>query len=81
MIAPKCDHKNLVALAERLRKAVGECSVQHEELSISRTVSIGGASVAAGSEMPTPESMLETTDTELYRAKSSGRNRVFVAAV
>lgn len=81
VIAPKCDHENLVALAERLRKAVGECTVDHNGLSISRTVSIGGSSSAAGADAPVPDMMLEAADTELYRSKSSGRNQVFVASV
>lgn len=64
-------------IAENLRKAIEELALLHEKntASIFISVSIG---VSVHDSSATPEELYFTADTELYRAKEGGRNRVSV---
>jgi len=65
-------------LAERIRKRVERASfasADHEALSV--TISLGVAEVDRS--MNTPKDLVRASDRALYRAKSQGRNLVFVA--
>jgi two-component system, cell cycle response regulator len=63
------------SVAERLRVALAAETVQYGEQTIRVTASFGCASLACCS-LATPETLIETADERLYRAKQSGRNRV-----
>ena len=60
--------------AERLRKAIEELNIVHEQQSLKCTVSIGVACTHPG--MPSYQMLIEEADKALYQAKSAGRNRV-----
>jgi diguanylate cyclase (GGDEF)-like protein len=75
-----CSVPDAAALAERaeaLRAAIAAITIQTASGPLRRTVSIGGCLVAPGAHVE-PSVLVEAADTELYRAKSEGRNRVFV---
>jgi diguanylate cyclase (GGDEF)-like protein len=78
IIAPETDFAKLSALAEKLRTAVARISVTHGGMPVRRTVSIGGFAHPAGRTPPDPNRMIDLVDEQLYRAKSEGRNRVFI---
>ncbi len=63
-----------LAEAERLRASVEALEIQWEGSSLSVTVSVGVATLAAGETTPDP--MVRRADAALYVAKKSGRNQV-----
>jgi diguanylate cyclase (GGDEF)-like protein len=67
-----------VAAAERVRAGIeATCTEQHTPpLCQSITVSIGVAPYAFTAATKTVEELIELADTELYRAKQAGKNRV-----
>ena len=73
---PATDLPTAERLADRLRQNVAQTDTPYEAHRISVTVSIGITLLHA--DDPTPEAALERADQALYRAKSSGRNRVEV---
>ena len=60
--------------AERLRKAIEELDILHEQHSLGCTVSIGVACTHSG--MSSYQMLIEEADKALYQAKSAGRNHV-----
>ncbi len=80
IIAPGHGREQLASLAENVRVAVAGTAVTHEGEPVSRTVSIGGYASREGATPGRPQQMLELADTELYRAKSKGRDRIFIAS-
>jgi diguanylate cyclase (GGDEF)-like protein len=70
-------HPNVGRFAERLREAVERLEIVHEAVLLKVTISVGYSSL---DEFPgperSPETMLRVADERLYRAKTSGRNRV-----
>jgi len=66
--------RSAVAVAERLRKAIGELAITHQGQPIAATVSIGVAELAAGSAQL--DRMIARADQCLYAAKHRGRNCV-----
>ncbi len=64
-------------VAERVRKAVFDLNWQHAGNSVAGrvTISIGAASIIPTDELQ-PDTLIEIADKALYRAKSSGRNKV-----
>ena len=77
---PVCDEDNLRTLLERLRAGVANTSVAYNGQMISFTVSIG-ATVAIPPQETGAEVLLRAADLALYRAKSSGRNRLDLGSV
>jgi diguanylate cyclase (GGDEF)-like protein len=77
ILLPATDIEGAGIMAERLRKRVEALKIRHHGSSISDhvTVSLGvaGGPPRQGQEM---EELLRVADSALYRAKSSGRNRV-----
>ncbi|UFN51044.1 PleD family two-component system response regulator [Roseomonas sp. OT10] len=67
---------DMQAVAERLRQAVSREPIRTAEGSLTVTVSIGGATAPAGSQL---EKLIARADAALYRAKAGGRDRLEVA--
>ena len=78
LVLPDCQGAGAVALAERLRLAVGGDAMALAEGMVSVTLSIGIATSGMAHEVQT---LLSAADTALYRAKHSGRNRVELATL
>jgi diguanylate cyclase (GGDEF)-like protein len=62
-------------LAERMRAAVEEETVKHEDLELRRTASFGVATAFPEEPLSLPE-LVKRADANLYRAKRDGRNQV-----
>ncbi|MFA5679615.1 MAG: diguanylate cyclase [Pseudomonas sp.] len=62
--------------AERLRKAIEQLQITHEQQPLSCSVSIGVALIRA--DMTHYKTLIEEADKALYQAKSAGRNQVVV---
>lgn len=78
IILPNCRPLFGRTLAERIRQAVSDLCVQVSPLlSIQVTISIGGA-YAPEWVRSTPDLWIERADTQLYRAKSNGRNQACI---
>lgn len=76
IVLPACDALTAMATAERLRRSVAEMELAGPASTKRHvTVSIGQASSSPRAELG-PSALLASADTALYRAKTSGRNRV-----
>ncbi len=75
VLMPETDAVRCFEAAERLRRAVEGHSfvVTHEASPISKTISIGCATMQADD---TPETFLRRADGALYESKNTGRNKV-----
>jgi two-component system, cell cycle response regulator len=73
-ILPRCSAREVLALAERLRQAVGSREVVTPWVTTSVTVSIGATCQELGVPA-TMQGLLHAADDALYLAKASGRNR------
>lgn len=73
VLLPDTSFEQGLAQAERFRRVVAERQVSAGDASIRLTISLG---VAALNAQDSTDSVLERADKALYRAKSSGRNRV-----
>ncbi|WP_029004710.1 sensor domain-containing diguanylate cyclase [Azorhizobium doebereinerae] len=71
------DEASMMALAERIRSAIGATRVVFEGTAIDVTISIGAA-LAEDQDRDVDE-VIERADLGLYEAKNSGRNRVALA--
>jgi diguanylate cyclase (GGDEF)-like protein len=76
LVLPDCDSAGAVALAERLRVAIGCEAVVLAEGVIPVTLSLGVATYEGPAEA---KSFIAAADGALYRAKNTGRNRVELA--
>lgn len=77
-LLPDADADEAGRIAERLRARVESSPLRDDELSVRFTVSIGISSMSGDDD--TPDQALIRADKALYRAKSSGRNRVVFGA-
>ena len=68
-----------VNLAERLRVAIAERTIEHNEQVLSVTASFGVSSLALLSGEANAHFLVDAADKALYAAKSAGRNRVVSA--
>ncbi len=75
IVLPGCASTSAVAVAERVRIAIAEISIELPEGRIAVTASFGTASAgdAQGFES---DGLIQAADEALYRAKRGGRNRV-----
>ena len=81
-VLPETDNSGAVAIAERIRRSIQALAIPHKASSAAEcvTASLGVITQQCVAGEPADE-ILTKVDTLLYRAKSSGRNRVaFVAA-
>jgi diguanylate cyclase (GGDEF)-like protein len=74
---PDMDEKDAKISAERIRRRVEGMTTHYGGHEIKITCSLGVASAASGSV--TVDELIEIADNAMYKAKSTGRNRVFAA--
>ena len=76
-----CDREQARVLAENLRQGIAQIPIQSNQHQFKITVSVGVATLHEGNRKQYIrfESFIEQADTQLYKAKSSGRNQVCVA--
>ncbi len=79
LVLPACDGTHVAAVAERLRKLIGDKEINTPEGVIPVTVSLGVAASDKGKRRD-QESLVRAADSALYRAKKNGRNRVEAAS-
>jgi len=80
IIFPGCNHADLMASAERLRRTIADRPIETSAGTIAMTLSLGCASAQPdGAGMQSCTTLLHSADTALYAAKAGGRNRVEVA--
>lgn len=72
VLMPCSSQSDAKVLAERIREAVENSSVQHDGITIKVTVSVGGAEYTQ--EFKNVEDWLNHADACLYKAKNAGRN-------
>lgn len=77
VILPETSKKRAKIIAEDIRQNIEKLMIEHKNSGVSNhvTVSIGLATIVPTDD-DTIEEFIELADTNLYRAKSSGRNRV-----
>jgi two-component system cell cycle response regulator len=75
IILPGSNEAHALHLAERIREQIGSEPVASPEGTHPITASVGVTGWAAGA-VPPPELLIRAADSALYRAKSTGRNRV-----
>ena len=80
VLLPGATEDELIALGERLRRAVEDMALPHPgQLHCPVTISIGLSWRATGSRAGSPDTLLREADRALYVAKNTGRNRVVLA--
>lgn len=75
VVLPYVSAENALSLAEQLRKLIQKSTYLGDGHELNVTVSIGVATITPTEEV-SPRSLIGLSDTVLYEAKSSGRNRV-----
>lgn len=73
MLCPKTDVSGAVILADRIRKAISEFSIQYNQQCLKITISVGVAGYVSGEQGTV---LVGKADQALYRAKHQGRNQV-----
>lgn len=76
LLLPSTPLEHTVIVAERLREAIAGNRLRFPEGTVHVTASIGIAGVDSDPAFERAEELIGLADTALYRAKSSGRNRV-----
>jgi two-component system cell cycle response regulator len=78
VVLPEADVTSAREMAERIRLLVEKRPFVFNDRSYRLTISVGVA-VLSGGESLTIEALLNRADTNLYRAKQAGRNRVVIS--
>ncbi len=73
VLLPETDERGSLIVAERLREATADTTIQHDDLTFQITISIGMTSTRHEMNLA---GLIEEADKALYRAKELGRNRV-----
>jgi diguanylate cyclase (GGDEF)-like protein len=76
VILPQTQLDEAIKIAERIRRAVGDCRVCSNNACVSVTASLGVATIAPSMTMLSPEAILNAADQLLLRAKRQGKNMV-----
>jgi len=75
IILPKTESEEAIRVAERLRLSIEEEIVEHNDLKLNVTISIGVTSFNHDLDS-SKQSFIERADAALYESKNKGRNRV-----
>lgn len=78
VLCPETGDEQAAVIAERLREAVGQ-PMEWLPPGFAVSVSVGVVVHSSREHRPTTDELLEIADSEMYRAKNGGRNRVSVA--
>jgi diguanylate cyclase (GGDEF)-like protein len=84
IILPETASTGVTSVSERLRRAVSNLKITHEDKELSITASFGGACLyfsQKGNQSISMEELINQADEQLYRSKHEGRNRVNVVEV
>ncbi len=81
IVLPETDLKGAAVLAERLRKRVESEKFSLSGKEVGVTVSLGVASVNNAKKNIRKSQIIDLADKALYKSKTSGRNRVTLAAI
>lgn len=74
-LLPNTGLPDALYVAERLRATIEDCHIEHDHNPPYGVLTIS-AGVAERSDSTTPEDLVARADTQLYRAKHSGKNKV-----
>lgn len=80
IILPNTDKEGAMVLAEQVRLCLANHRIQHEELELSISVSIGCYAAVAEIHSVSAD-YIQAADTALYQAKNEGRNKVVCSAL
>ncbi len=80
IILPNTDKEGALLLAEQLRLCLDNHRIQHEELELSISVSIGCYAAVAEINSVSAD-YIQAADTALYQAKNEGRIRWYVSSL
>jgi diguanylate cyclase (GGDEF)-like protein len=76
-LLPETPSSGALILAESIRKAVMDCQIPHAESSVNPWVTLSlGVGTAVPGELITSGELVKRADSNLYKAKHEGRNRV-----
>ncbi|HWH97142.1 MAG TPA: diguanylate cyclase, partial [Pseudolysinimonas sp.] len=78
VLCPATDDEQAAFIAERLREAVG-LPMEWLPAGFAVSASVGVVVLHPSDHRPTTDELLEIADSEMYRAKNGGRNRVSIA--
>lgn len=76
ILLPNTDQAGAMSVAENIRRAVQEATIEHRDSSISAYVSISLGVTSTIPDSTNIEPLIAAADQALYQAKETGRNRV-----
>lgn len=80
LILPETDEQGALAMAEDVCQSVRQQEIMHNDKVINLTVSCGVTTYQQEKDV-TPDSIFESVDKALYKAKQAGRDQVQVSAI